>query len=208
MQLSYKLLRPGYLYVRERLKPTLMKFYGRCGDLIKQYEVLSRFLHDIQEHDRMQWRPSLIRNYTNSRPCYRSGPYCWVWPFYQIPKGFHRIFTLVAACEHISHLLLLIPGPVPFRTCICSNVKSCLSKTYLFYLEWTNFCIDQLVTTVIKWATPHIMCEACDWSTLSFRILPQFLCCSVHMSHFISKCSQLYRYGRGMHIFGVAETFQ
>ena len=46
MPLSNKLLDQGY--VKERLKSSLRKFYGRYGDLIKQYEVpLSRMLNDI-----------------------------------------------------------------------------------------------------------------------------------------------------------------
>ena len=45
-RLSNKLLEQGY--IRERLKSSLRKFYGRCGDLIKQYEVsLSQMLNDI-----------------------------------------------------------------------------------------------------------------------------------------------------------------
>ena len=38
-RLSYKLLEQGY--VKERLKSSLKKFYGRYGDLIKQYEFLT-----------------------------------------------------------------------------------------------------------------------------------------------------------------------
>ena len=35
-------------YVKERLKLSLRKFYGRYGDLIKHYEVsLSQMLNDI-----------------------------------------------------------------------------------------------------------------------------------------------------------------
>ena len=42
-RLSNKLLEQGY--VKERMKSSLMKFFGRYGDLIKQYEVpLSRML--------------------------------------------------------------------------------------------------------------------------------------------------------------------
>ena len=45
-RLSHKLLEKGY--VKERLKSSLRKFYGRYGDLIKQYEVsLSQMLNDI-----------------------------------------------------------------------------------------------------------------------------------------------------------------
>ena len=60
-----KLLGQGY--VKERLRSSLRKFYGRYGDLIKQYEVpLSRMLHDILDNDHLQWQPLLIRHYINS----------------------------------------------------------------------------------------------------------------------------------------------
>ena len=64
MRLSNKLL--GQEYVKERLKSSLRKFYGRYGDLTKQYEVpLSRMLHDILDDDHIQWHPPLIGHYTN-----------------------------------------------------------------------------------------------------------------------------------------------
>ena len=53
VRLSNKLLGQGY--VMERLRSSLRKFYGRYGDLIKQYEVpLSRMLHDILDDDHLQ----------------------------------------------------------------------------------------------------------------------------------------------------------
>ena len=53
VRLSSKLLVQGY--VMERLKSSLRKFYGRYGDLIKQYEVsLSQMLHGILGHDHVQ----------------------------------------------------------------------------------------------------------------------------------------------------------
>ena len=53
MRLSNKLLGQGY--VKERLKSSLRKFYGRYGDLTKQYEVpLFRMLHDILEDNHIQ----------------------------------------------------------------------------------------------------------------------------------------------------------
>ena len=69
----------GHGYVQERLRSSLRKFYGRYGDLIKQYEVpLSRMLHDILDDDHQQWHPPLIRHYTNF------WRYFWSWPFYRI----------------------------------------------------------------------------------------------------------------------------
>ena len=59
MRLSNKLLGQGC--VKERLKSSLRKFYGRYGDLTKQYEApLSRMLHDILDDDHIQWHPPLI----------------------------------------------------------------------------------------------------------------------------------------------------
>ena len=58
--LSNKLLEQGY--VKERLKSSLRMFYGRNGDLIKQYEVsLSLMLNDILWPDHIQRQPLLIR---------------------------------------------------------------------------------------------------------------------------------------------------
>ena len=46
-------------YVQERLKSSLKKFYGRYGDLLKQYEVpFSRMLNAILYPDQIQWQPS------------------------------------------------------------------------------------------------------------------------------------------------------
>ena len=53
MRLSNKLLGQGY--EKERLRSSLRKFYGRYGDLIKQYEApLSRMLHGILDDDHLQ----------------------------------------------------------------------------------------------------------------------------------------------------------
>ena len=62
-RLSCELLGQGY--VRERLKSSLRKFYGRYCDLIKHYEVPHfQMLHDIRGHDHIQWHPTLIRHFT------------------------------------------------------------------------------------------------------------------------------------------------
>ena len=72
-----KLLGQGY--VKERLRSSLRKFYGRYGDLIKQYEApLFRMLHDILDDDHLQWHLPLIRHYTNFLP------YCWSEPYYRV----------------------------------------------------------------------------------------------------------------------------
>ena len=67
VRLSNELLGQGY--VKERLKSSLRKFYGRYGNLTKQYEVpLSRMLHGIPEDDHIQRRSPLMRYYINFDP--------------------------------------------------------------------------------------------------------------------------------------------
>ena len=67
VRLSNMLL--GQVYVKERLKSSLRKFYGRYGDLTKQYEVsFSRMVHGILEDGHIQWHPPLMRHYTNFWP--------------------------------------------------------------------------------------------------------------------------------------------
>ena len=73
VRLSNKLLGQGY--VKERLRCSLRKLYGRYWDLIKQ------MLHDILDDNHIQWHPPLIRHYTNFWPCYWFGPYYRIWIF-------------------------------------------------------------------------------------------------------------------------------
>ena len=69
VRLFNRLLRQGYVHVKERLRLSLRKFYVRYGDLVKQYEVpISRTLHDILDDDNRQWHPPLIGHYTNFWP--------------------------------------------------------------------------------------------------------------------------------------------
>ena len=97
MRLSNKLIGQGY--IKERLKSSLRKFYGRYGDLTKQYEIpLSRMLHDILDDDHIQWHPPLIGHYTNFWPLL-------IWTllpnltFCLIVQGFHRTYATGAACQ-------------------------------------------------------------------------------------------------------------
>ena len=97
-RLSNKLLEQGY--VKERLKSSLRKFYGRCGDLIKQYEVsLSQMLNDILWPDHLQLQPS------TDQTLYRTRTFTEFWE---------------VSIEHLrrvwhadrGRLLLRTPGPV------------------------------------------------------------------------------------------------
>ena len=119
---------------------SLRKFYGRYGDLIKHYEVsLSQMLHDILGHDHIQWHPQLTRHYTNLRTYYRTWLYYRFW-LLQNFGGFHRTLKRVRLANR-GRLLLRTPGPVPFGTCICSNVETILSSTchvYGLFEFWTS----------------------------------------------------------------------
>ena len=130
-RLSSKLLGQGY--VMERLKSSLRKFNDRYGDLIKHYTVsLPQMLHDILGHDHIQWHLQLIRYYTSLRPYYRTWFYYQFWPYYQNFGGFHRTLQRVRLANR-GRLLLRTPGPVPFGTCIYSNVETIRSWTCHVY---------------------------------------------------------------------------
>ena len=103
-RLSNKFLEQGY--VKERLKSSLRKFYGRYGDVIKQYGIsLSQMLNDILWPDQIQWQPS------TDQTLYRTRPEL---------SGFHRTFATGVACRQGT----LTPPDTwsrPFGTCICST---------------------------------------------------------------------------------------
>ena len=89
-RLSSKLLKQGCL--AERLKSSFMKFCGRYGDLIQQYEVsLSRMLNDILILDQ-QWLSNQSDFPPISWPLYRA------WPS-PIMSGFHEVFGTGVACQ-------------------------------------------------------------------------------------------------------------
>ena len=154
MRLSNKLLGQGY--VKERLKSSLRKFYGRYRDLTKQYEVpFSLTLHDTSDDDHIQWHPPLIGHHTNF----------WlllIWTllpnltFNLIVQGFHRTYTTGAACQHgdaysSGHLVLSY-----FGTCMCSNVGTNLSWTclvsWLLNFEHPSvllFCLSYRKTSLV-----------------------------------------------------------
>ena len=60
--------------------------------------------------------------------------YYWI-QYYLIPGGFNRTFATGAASQQrmLSRLLLRTLGPVPFGTCICSNVEAIIYWTCHVY---------------------------------------------------------------------------
>ena len=110
------------------LKSSLRKFYGRYGDLIKHYEVsLSQLLHDILGHDHnYTMTPSIdqtLHLFATLLPNWTLIPILTLLPNF---GGFHRTLQRMRLAN-TGRLLLRTPGPLPFGTCICSNVETILS---------------------------------------------------------------------------------
>ena len=68
---GFKCMLLGHGYVKERLKSSLMKFYGKEILSNNMSPPPSQILHDILKDDPMQWHPPLIRHtWSNFWPCY------------------------------------------------------------------------------------------------------------------------------------------
>ena len=131
-RLSNKPLEQGY--VKERLKSSLRKFYGRYGDLIKQYEVsLTQMLNDILWPDHLQWKPP------TDQTLYRTRPFTKFW---------------VVSIEHLrrvwhadrGRLFLRKPGPVPYGICKSSFVETTDTQSYITPVYDTFPWLDFLPT--------------------------------------------------------------
>ena len=103
-RLSNKLLQQGY--AKELLRSSLRKFYGRYGDLIKQYEVpLSWILNDILWPGNIQWQPTTDQTLYQAVTLLPNSTY-------RILRGFHyRTFATGVACRQ-GMLPPTEPGPV------------------------------------------------------------------------------------------------
>ena len=127
-----QLLEQGY--VKERLKLSFRKFYSRCGDLVKQYEVpLSRMLNDLW-YDQMQWRPGICANLWT---------FCRVRPFAELLEvSIERLRRVWHA--GIGRLLLQTPDPVQFGTCMCSSCcKQSFSRACYLRSDSSSLCHKQ-----------------------------------------------------------------
>ena len=97
MRLSNKLLRQGY--VKECLKSSLRKFYGRYGDLVKQYEAPSP---DVTRHS-WWWPYTVTTSIDQALRQFLILLLMWTLlpnlTFYLIARGFHRTIVTGAACQ-------------------------------------------------------------------------------------------------------------
>ena len=122
---------------RKRLKSSLRKFYGRYGDLIKQYDVsLSQMLNDILWPDHIQWQPP------TDQTLYRTRSFTEFW---------------VVSIEHLrrvwhadrGRLLLRTPGPVP------------LGLAYVLLVETNPFANLSLFYRTMLFEYPSIFSRFC-----------------------------------------------
>ena len=182
-RLSNKLLEQGY--VKERLKSSLRKFYGRYGDLIKQYEIsLSQMLNDILWPDHIQWQPP------TDQTLYRTRPFTEFW---------------VVSIEHLrrvwhadrGRLLLRTPGPVPLGLANVLLVEtnpfpnlSLFYRTVLFEHPsvLSRFCLGRLAHThpqnIFEQTSSKQQCEAVicvqqwhlpsNWNTNKIQVFLSF----------------------------------
>ena len=136
MRLSNKLLGQGY--VKERLKSSLRKFYGRYGDLTKQYEVP---LPNVTRH--FGWwphtvTPSIDRTLHQFLTITDLDLITEFDFFYLIVQGFHRTYATGVACQQRT-LTLRTPGPVPLLGLACVLMSRPISLLNLSCLRTFEF---------------------------------------------------------------------
>ena len=175
-RLSNKLLEQGY--VKERLKSSLRKVYGRYGDLIKQYEVsLSQMLNDILWPDHIQWQPP------TDQTLYRTRPFIEFW---------------VVSIEHLrrvwhadrGRLLLRTPGPVPLGLAYVLLVETNpFPNLSLFYRNIPRYFLDFALKSII-------FLYKTLWLVLCFTQIWGSLCPKVQMN--TKKCDEpcFYKWGQ------------
>ena len=170
MRLSNKLLGQGY--VKERLKSFLRKFFGRYGDLAKQYEVrLFRMFYDILEDDHIRWHPPWTRHYTN------------LWPFTDLnlitefdflPNCVEFPWNICNGCGmptedaySSGHLVLS-----HFGTCMCSNVETNLSWTCLVSGLWVSI---QVVPLAHLYGVTYLSRTKTQWCNVKDLLLQKLV---------------------------------
>ena len=109
--------------------------FGKVGGGESSRRLASLAVKELKSIKWMDGREKsgiLIRYYTSLRPYYRTWLYYRFWHYYPNFGGFHRTLQRVRLANR-GRLLLRTPGPVPFGTCICSNVETILSWTCHVY---------------------------------------------------------------------------
>ena len=136
-RLSNKLLQQGY--AKELLRSSLRKFYGRYGDLIKQYEDSP--LMNLKWHS-VTWQYTMTTHYWSdfkpSRDLITNSTY-------RILRGFHyRTFATGVACRQ-GTLTPAEPGPVP------------LGLTYVLLVETNPFSELVMIFRTLHFEHPSVL---------------------------------------------------
>ena len=124
-------------------------------------------LHALHK-EKVPERPSDLKDAIWLKEC---SPFHLAWHF----VGFYRTLQRVRLANR-GRLLLRTPGPVPFGTCICSNVETILSWTCHVYGPFefrTSLCTSILLRRNSSWESKQsLFCSFKCFSTLL-----QFLLC-------------------------------
>ena len=120
----------------------------------------------IIENDHIQWHPPLIR--PNFWPSYWSGTFYRIWLF---------TWLRVVSIEHFQRVrhvnrgrfLLRTPGPVPFGTCIGSNVETIFSWYELVFFAdiWVSNIPRYFCFYLVKGDTHNYNRWCLFWNILS-----------------------------------------
>ena len=138
-------------YKTHTLKSSLRKFYGRYGDLIKQYEVsLSQMLNDILWPDHIQWQ------HPTDQTLYRTRPFTefWVLSIEYLRRVWHA---------DRGRLLLRTPCPIP------------LGLAYILLVETNPFPNLSLFYRTMLFEYPSVLSRFClinvihDWKILRWN---------------------------------------
>ena len=126
------------------LKSSLRNFYGRYGDLIKQYEVsLSQMLNGILWHDHIQWQLPTDQTLYRTRP----STDFWVVSIDHLRRVWHA---------DRGRLLLRTPGPVP------------LGLAYVLLVDTNPFPNLSLYYRTMLFEYPSVLSRFCLGHTLKF----------------------------------------
>ena len=80
-------------------------------------------------------------------------------PFLRSPKGGYYSTSNDLRLANRGRLLLRTPGPVPFGTCICSNVATILSWTCRYF---TGLCSSNIPRYFLDFTCLDILCSLAD----------------------------------------------
>ena len=117
---------------------------------------LSWMLHDILDHDHIQWHPQLIGHYTNFWPLL-------IWTllpnltFYLIVQGFHRTYATDAACQQRTL--------TPPDTWSCPTLGLACVSNVETNLSWT--C---LVSGLLSFEHPSVLLFCCRIGVYAIRL--------------------------------------